>query len=306
MAQISGHARLAVALTAAASVASTVALAGPAHADVNWDAIAQCESGGNWRINTGNGYHGGLQFSPRTWRAYGGGKYGRTANQASRAEQIRIAERVLDGQGIGAWPTCGRKARSTKRFKGTNTARATTRKTTAVKTTAQRQAARKTAARKAAARNAAARKATASRSASREAASRAAARETTVRAASRAAARQTTAARAAAARARAAQLATARSRTWWGPAVAVRLSAARKAALDAATWSPALQTALTQAVAMQAAAHRPRAERSADGPQLSAHVIAADRQPAYAAPARDTDGPQLHAHLVDEPGTDAN
>jgi nucleoid-associated protein YgaU len=87
---------------------------------VNWDAIAQCESGGNWRINTGNGYYGGLQFSRSTWKAYGGGRYARTANKASRAEQIRIAEKVLDGQGIGAWPTCGKKAGSTKSYKAKN------------------------------------------------------------------------------------------------------------------------------------------------------------------------------------------
>lgn len=85
--------------------------------DVNWDAVARCESGGNWRINTGNGYYGGLQFSRSTWRSHGGGKYGSTANHASKGEQIMVAERVLRTQGIGAWPTCGRrgltKARTT-------------------------------------------------------------------------------------------------------------------------------------------------------------------------------------------------
>jgi hypothetical protein len=77
----------------------------PAQADpVNWDAIAQCESGGNWGIDTGNGYSGGLQFSPGTWQSNGGS--GNPAN-ASRAEQIRVAENVLQSQGIGAWPVCG-------------------------------------------------------------------------------------------------------------------------------------------------------------------------------------------------------
>ena len=76
---------------------------------VNWDAIAQCESGGNWHINTGNGYYGGLQFLPSTWRANGGS--GNPAN-ASRAEQIRVAENVLRSQGIGAWPVCGPKGYS--------------------------------------------------------------------------------------------------------------------------------------------------------------------------------------------------
>ncbi|OHU99152.1 resuscitation-promoting factor rpfE [Mycobacterium talmoniae] len=73
---------------------------------VNWDAIAQCESGGNWGIATGNGYYGGLQFTPSTWRANGGSG---SASSASREEQIRVAENVLRTQGIGAWPVCGRR-----------------------------------------------------------------------------------------------------------------------------------------------------------------------------------------------------
>ncbi len=79
---------------------------GTASADsgVNWDAVAQCESGGNWRINSGNGYSGGLQFSPATWTSNGGTGL---AHQASREEQIRVAEKVYATQGIGAWPTCG-------------------------------------------------------------------------------------------------------------------------------------------------------------------------------------------------------
>jgi resuscitation-promoting factor RpfE len=77
-----------------------------ANADVNWDAVARCESGGNWAINTGNGYHGGLQFTLGTWRANGGS--GMPEN-ASREEQIRVANNVLAHQGIGAWPVCGRR-----------------------------------------------------------------------------------------------------------------------------------------------------------------------------------------------------
>lgn len=73
---------------------------------VNWDAIAQCESGGNWAISTGNGYSGGLQFTAGTWRANGGSG---SAASASREEQIRVAENVLHSQGIGAWPVCGRR-----------------------------------------------------------------------------------------------------------------------------------------------------------------------------------------------------
>jgi uncharacterized protein YabE (DUF348 family) len=71
-----------------------------------WDQLAQCESGGNWAINTGNGYYGGLQFSYDTWLAYGGGAYAETANLASREEQIAIAEKVLAAAGWGSWPAC--------------------------------------------------------------------------------------------------------------------------------------------------------------------------------------------------------
>jgi len=120
MAQIRKHARFVLGL-AALGTAGTAALLGPASAaqaksSVNWDAIAQCESGGNWHINTGNGYYGGLQFSRSTWQANGGGKYAGTADRASRSEQIAVAERVLRGQGIGAWPVCGKKGGSTKHY----------------------------------------------------------------------------------------------------------------------------------------------------------------------------------------------
>lgn len=68
-----------------------------------WDALAQCESGGNWGTNTGNGFSGGLQFTPSTWSAFGGSG---SPQGASKAEQIRVAENVLAGQGWGAWPAC--------------------------------------------------------------------------------------------------------------------------------------------------------------------------------------------------------
>ncbi len=71
-----------------------------------WDAIAQCESGGNWHINTGNGYYGGLQFSAGTWTANGGGAYAPTADLATREQQIAIGEKVQASQGWGAWPAC--------------------------------------------------------------------------------------------------------------------------------------------------------------------------------------------------------
>ena len=74
---------------------------------VNWAAIAACESGGNWSANTGNGFYGGLQFTEQTWLAYGGGQYAASANLATSAQQIAVAQRVLAGQGIGAWPVCG-------------------------------------------------------------------------------------------------------------------------------------------------------------------------------------------------------
>ena len=82
---------------------------GSAHAatDAEWDQVAQCESTGNWAIDTGNGYHGGLQFSPSTWSGYGGGEFAPQANMATREQQIVVAERVLAGQGRGAWPVCG-------------------------------------------------------------------------------------------------------------------------------------------------------------------------------------------------------
>ncbi|MGY1501938.1 transglycosylase family protein [Streptomyces sp. QTS52] len=75
-----------------------------------WDRIAQCESGGNWHINTGNGYYGGLQFSAGTWRAYGGTAYAATADGASRSQQIAVATKVQGAQGWGAWPTCSARA----------------------------------------------------------------------------------------------------------------------------------------------------------------------------------------------------
>ncbi|HEU0086849.1 MAG TPA: transglycosylase family protein [Pseudonocardiaceae bacterium] len=96
----------------AAALAVPLALAAPAQAasGATWDRIAKCESGGNWSINTGNGYYGGLQFSDATWDSYGGEAYAATADNATRKQQIAIAEKVLAGQGWGAWPTCSRQA----------------------------------------------------------------------------------------------------------------------------------------------------------------------------------------------------
>lgn len=79
-----------------------------------WDKVAQCESGGNWSINTGNGYYGGLQFTPGTWASAGGTAYASRADLATRAQQIAVAERVLATQGPGAWPVCSLKAGLTR------------------------------------------------------------------------------------------------------------------------------------------------------------------------------------------------
>ncbi|MFF7895065.1 transglycosylase family protein [Streptomyces sp. NPDC007907] len=92
------------------AIAAPLMAAGNASAATasEWDAVAQCESGGNWSINTGNGYYGGLQFSASTWAAYGGTQYASTADKASKDQQIQVAEKVLASQGKGAWPVCGK------------------------------------------------------------------------------------------------------------------------------------------------------------------------------------------------------
>ena len=90
------------------SAAAPVSTAAPASSGgANWSAIAACESGGNWSANTGNGFYGGLQFTQQTWLGYGGGQYAPSANLATPSQQIAVAQRVLAGQGIGAWPVCG-------------------------------------------------------------------------------------------------------------------------------------------------------------------------------------------------------
>lgn len=94
-----------MAVSAAVAVTTSLGLAvAPAASAVDWDSVASCESGNNWAINTGNGFHGGLQFTMGTWQSNGGS--GMPEN-AGRDEQIRVAENVLRTQGIGAWPVCG-------------------------------------------------------------------------------------------------------------------------------------------------------------------------------------------------------
>jgi LysM repeat protein len=109
------------------AVGAPLAIAATPASATNWDAIAQCESGGNWNTNTGNGYYGGLQFTQSTWKAYGGTG---SAQSASRDQQIAVAERVLQGQGIGAWPVCGKKSGG-----GSSTAPKTAKTTTPKKVT---------------------------------------------------------------------------------------------------------------------------------------------------------------------------
>ncbi|CQD20535.1 resuscitation-promoting factor RpfA [Mycobacterium lentiflavum] len=98
-----------IAFTGAVLGGGSIAMAGQAAAatDGEWDQVARCESGGNWGINTGNGYYGGVQFNAGTWAAHGGGEYAPSAQLATKEQQIAVAERVLATQGRGAWPVCG-------------------------------------------------------------------------------------------------------------------------------------------------------------------------------------------------------
>jgi resuscitation-promoting factor RpfA len=95
-------------VSVAAAAATPMLTAGTANAatDRTWNRLAQCESSGDWHINTGNGYYGGVQFSDSTWDGFGGERYAPRADLATRAQQIQIAEKVLDVQGWGAWPAC--------------------------------------------------------------------------------------------------------------------------------------------------------------------------------------------------------
>jgi LysM repeat protein len=96
--------------TAPIVAAIPMATASPsAAASSSWDRLAQCESGGNWSINTGNGYYGGLQFADGTWDGYGGEKFASRADMATRVEQIIVAARLLDNSGWGPWPACSSK-----------------------------------------------------------------------------------------------------------------------------------------------------------------------------------------------------
>lgn len=99
-------------LAGAASLAAIglTAPAASAHNHNVWDRVAQCESTGNWHINTGNGYYGGLQFYQPTWVGFGGQEFAAFAHQATKLQQIQVAQRVLQVQGPGAWPVCSVRA----------------------------------------------------------------------------------------------------------------------------------------------------------------------------------------------------
>ena len=105
-----GRATLAVVAAGAPVIPAALLAAPAAHADTDWDALAECESSGNWAINTGNGFGGGLQFTDSTWRSFGGSGQ---PEDASRYEQIQVAERVKAEQGMNAWPTCSKKTGNT-------------------------------------------------------------------------------------------------------------------------------------------------------------------------------------------------
>jgi LysM repeat protein len=113
-------------LAVGATVVGLGAVATPAQA-ADWSGVAQCESGGNWSINTGNGFYGGLQFTQSTWNGYGGQAYASRPDLAPASAQIAVAEKVLQGQGIGAWPVCGKRLGG-----GTTSVPAATVKTTVV------------------------------------------------------------------------------------------------------------------------------------------------------------------------------
>ncbi|CAN7238490.1 transglycosylase family protein [Terrabacter sp. LjRoot27] len=120
--KVSAKQRIAgVGIAGAATIVGGIATGGSAKAASVWDRVAACESSGNWHINTGNGYYGGLQFVQSTWRGYGGTAFAPRADLASRAEQIAVAQRVLASQGPGAWPVCSKRAGLTRANGGATT-----------------------------------------------------------------------------------------------------------------------------------------------------------------------------------------
>jgi hypothetical protein len=139
MAVSAQYRKTAVLVGIAAALSPLAALAGAGEAAAAdsgvWDRIAKCESGGNWQINTGNGYYGGLQFSAGTWRAYGGTAYAATADRASKSQQIAVATKVQRAQGWGAWPTCSARAGASGSAPGTKSTTVTKKSTKSQKST---------------------------------------------------------------------------------------------------------------------------------------------------------------------------
>lgn len=111
--RVSGAATVSVALGTGGALIGSQSAAQAASVST-WDKVAACESSGDWNINTGNGYYGGLQFTASTWAAYGGTRYAARADLATKSQQIMIAEKVLKGQGPGAWPVCSVRAGLTR------------------------------------------------------------------------------------------------------------------------------------------------------------------------------------------------
>jgi LysM repeat protein len=133
------HRLAGVGIAGAATVVAGITTAGSAKAATVWDRVAQCESGGNWHINTGNGFYGGLQFTSSTWRGFGGTAYASRADLASKSQQITIAKKVLAVQGPGAWPVCSVRAGLTRAnggaSSGSTASTSTTKKSTTKKST---------------------------------------------------------------------------------------------------------------------------------------------------------------------------
>ena len=246
-------ASVAAGLTVAGAAAVGISAPAQAASVETWDRLAFCESGGNWSINTGNGFYGGVQFHPVTWKALGGTKYAPYAHQATKAQQIEIAEKTLAVQGWGAWPSCSKKLGLTAADAAGSSATPVER-TSSVDRAAQERAA---AQRAEAQRQAAAERAEAQRQAAAERAEaqRQAAAERAEAAQRAEAQRQAAAERAAAQRAEAAQQAAAER------SAAQRAEAAQQAAAE------------RSAAAEKAAAERAEARRQAA--QQDTVVIAA-------------------------------
>ncbi len=261
-------ATLAAGLTVAGAAAVGISAPAQAASVATWDRLAQCESGGNWAINTGNGFYGGVQFTLTSWRAVGGQGY---PHQASKAEQIDRAEKLLAIQGWGAWPSCSKQLGLTAADAAGSSATPIERTSSVDHAAQQRAAAEKAAAEKAAAEKAAAQRAEAQRQAEAE---RQAAAE---RWAAKVAAQKAAAERAEAQRQAAAEAAAEKAAT-------ERAEAQRQAAAEAAAEKAAAERAATDRAeaARQAASERSAAARQA----ASERSAAAQRAAAERAEAR--------------------